>query len=546
MSAVSVTDDRPLPPLPPLLRETLTAQAARHGDRALAMFDDRTLGFRDLETGSKRIAAGLQAHGVARGEPVMLVLGNRSEFLTTFFATGWLGAVAAPVNVALKGESLAHLFRLTRPRIAIVEAEFVPRVREALADGPPLERMFVVAGDPPLERMFVVAGDPPRDEPAARAFADLDVNAGRLQPAAIAPGDPCTIMYTSGTTGVAKGVTMPQQQVATCAHDAAEDFRLDKSSVFYTFNPLFHLNGLVFGPLAALAAGCRTVVRSAFPREKTLEDLRRSRATHWCPGPFIGRGLLAAPESPDDADNDLRIAVTFGMNEAEIAAFERRFGCKLGAGYGSTEAGMICRMQTERPTTSGRISNRVEVRFVGEDGEDVAPGEVGEIWMRARQPFNRMLGYWNMPEATAAAFSGEWFKTGDLGRLDADGYLHFADRLKESLKRRGENISTFEVEQALLGFPGVTAAAVVGYRPAPDAEEEVRAFIETADGSVDHRALVEHCARRLAYFMVPRYLEVARDLPRTSLGKIRKQELKGRPLSPSTFDVKAAGIVVER
>jgi crotonobetaine/carnitine-CoA ligase len=357
-------------------------------------------------------------------------------------------------------------------------------------------------------------------------------------------------MFTSGTTGPAKGVVMPHQQVASAAWDAVHDLEITSRSIIYTFNPLFHLNALVFGPFAALLAGASTVIRSQFPRERLRTDLHATRATHWCPPPFVVRGLLASPPGPEDRLLALRMVATIGLLAAEIEAFEQRFGCRITGGYGSTEAGMMCRMQTERAHVAGPPSDRCELRIVDAQGQDLPRGEVGEIWARARLPHDRMLGYYRNPEATAAAFAGEWFRTGDLGRFDADGYLVFVDRLKDSLKRRGSNISTFEVEQALATFPGVVDAAVVGTRADPTAEEEVRAFIEVADpdrrAPWDYAGLIQHCARHLAWYMVPRYVDVVGALPRTPLGKVRKSELKSLPLAPATFDVKAAGIVVER
>ncbi len=157
-----------------------------------------------------------------------------------------------------------------------------------------------------------------------------------------------------------------------------------------------------------------------------------------------------------------------------------------------------------------------------------------------------MLGYYNMPDATAAAFAGDWFRTGDLGRLDQDGYLHFVDRIKESLKRRGVNISTFEVEKVLMGFPGIITAAVVGFQPAPGDDDEVRAFIESSAETIDYAALIKHCADNLAYYMVPRYIDLSEQLPRTPVGKIRKQVLRELPLSSGTFDVKQSDIEIER
>jgi len=517
--------------------EILAGQCRRRHDVPVVIFDDRTLTYGELQAESQRIAAGLQARGIGRGDPVILVIGNRSEFLTIFFAIAQLGAIAVPVNVALKGESLAHVFDVTGARTAIVEAAFLPRI-----DATP-------GGLGRFAQLFALDGQEPARAPGVRPFAEL-LHAGDMPAAGhIAPGDPWTILFTSGTTGPAKGVTLPHQLISSAAWDVVHGVQMDAQSVFYTFNPLFHLNALIYGPMAAILAGARAVVRSVFPRESTLRDLRQAGATHWTATPFLIRALLAAPEAPDDADSALRFVLSFGLTAGEVDTFERRFDCRMVAGYGCTETGMVCPPQPAPANSCGRPGDRVDLRLVGADGLDVPAGSTGEIWVRARQPFDAMLGYYRMPEATAAAFTDGWFRTGDLGWLDPAGWLHFVDRIKESLKRRGENVSTFEVEQVLMGFPGVAAAAVVGFRPDARAEEEVRAFIELAPGSgaaFDPAALVRHCGRNLAYFMVPRFIDVVDALPRTAVGKIRKQELKGLPLQSGTFDVRAAGIEVPR
>lgn len=517
--------------------EILAGQCGRMRDVPLAAFDDRTLTYGELHAESCRIAAGLQARGIGRGDPVILVIGNRSEFLTTFFAIAHLGAIAVPVNVALRGSSLAHVFDVTGARTAIAEAAFLPHV-DAAPGG--IER---------FAQVFALAGHGAALAGGIRPFAELLHDGDAPVPARIGPGDPWTILFTSGTTGPAKGVTLPHQLISSAAWDVVHGMEMNTESVFYTFHPLFHLNALIYGPMAAILAGARTVLRNAFPREGTLRDLRQARATHWTAAPFIVRALLAAPEMPDDADNALRFVMSFGLTAGEVEAFERRFDCSIVAGYGCTETGMVCPPQPAPPKSCGRPGDRVELRLVGADGVDVPADATGEIWVRARQPFDAMLGYYRMPEATAAAFRGEWFRTGDLGRLDAAGRLHFVDRIKESLKRRGENISTFEVEQVLMGFPGVAGAAVVGFRPHAEAEEEVRAFIEIVPrggAAFDCAALIRHCGRNLAYFMVPRFIDVMEALPRTPVGKVRKQELKEMPLQPGTFDIRAAGIEVPR
>jgi crotonobetaine/carnitine-CoA ligase len=188
------------------------------------------------------------------------------------------------------------------------------------------------------------------------------------------------------------------------------------------------------------------------------------------------------------------------------------------------------------------------MKIVGQDGGTLPPAEVGEVLVRPRYEGDTFIGYWRMPEATAAVHQDGWFRMGDRGWLDGEGFFYFSDRSKDSIKRRGENVSTFEVERALLSFPGIKRVAVVGHRPAPAEEEEVRALLELDPGAgpIDHAALVAHCARNLAYFMVPRFIEVVPTLPLNAIGKVEKYKLAGRALASNAFDLKATGILLER
>jgi crotonobetaine/carnitine-CoA ligase len=527
-----------LPPQPKPMHLILEERIALDGDRILAIFDDRTLTYKDLDTDSRHMAAALQKQGVRKGDPVLIMLSNRSEILVLFFALAHLGAVAVPVNHALKGESLLHILQITKCRLIIIENVFLERVRECLGCWESFEKIIIVgSGDFDLSARHMTP------------YAELIAQDLQLQKVYVTGGDPWMILFTSGTTGVAKGVILPHQQISSAAWDAAHDLAMDVDSVFYTFHPQFHLNGIVFGPLAALMAGAKAVIRHDFPREHLLEDLKSSGATLWTATGFVLRGLLSGTPKPDDHDNNLRFILSYGATLEDIEAFETRFGGQLMTTYGATESGMVCKAQPARLGDAGSLSDRHEMRIVDTNGNDVPIGNVGEIWTRSHQSYDGMLGYYSMPEETKAAFSGDWFRTGDLGQLDNNNFLHFADRLKESLKRRGENISTYEVENALRSFPGVLGCAVLGFRNGPEAEEEVRAFLEIRGGTgtaFNFEDLARHCSKNLAYFMVPRFFDVMDELPKTALGKIEKHRLKDMPLTTSTFDLKTARLSLER
>ncbi len=516
--------------------EMLSRWAVTGGERVALEFDERSLTYAELQRSAEELGRGLAARGVQPGTLVVLMLPNRAETAIAFFALARLGAVAVPANVFLKKDGLAYLFEQSGATIAIVDAGLVERVADAAGGRIALDLVIVTgADDAPL---------PPRHV----TFEEVLAGPRTQLPPLPAPDDPWAIMYTSGTTGPSKGAVLPHQMWATESHDAAATQHMTASSVSYTFLPLFHLNALVFGFGAAITLGARAVVRSRFPQAGLLDDLRATGATHSMLPPFVLLSMLAEPRSPADAEFPLEVVGTMSMPAAPWRAFESRFGARIVVGYGLTESGSLCTPGLgAKPGSSGRPNPRYELRIVDEHDRPLPAGAVGEVVSRPRRPNEMMLGYHRMPEATVAAFRNLWFHTGDAGCLDEDGFFHFADRKKDMIKRRGENVSSFEVEEQLAQFPGVASAAVVPFRDETALDEEVRAFVEPEPGGdVDLAALAEFAGTRLAYFMVPRYLDVMEQLPRNAVGKVEKFKLRDEPLHETTFDLKASGVVVER
>jgi crotonobetaine/carnitine-CoA ligase len=521
-----------IPGQPPLLHDVLTGRAREMGERVAVEFDDATLTYGALDQAADAVAAGLADRGVNRGDLVAIVLPNRSEVAISYFALARLGAVAVPVNVHLKGDGLSYIFEQSGARTAIVDAELVARLTDALAGRFELDRTFVV-GRGAAER----AGFEPFE-----ALAD----ATPATRPAVGGADPWAILYTSGTTGPAKGVVLPHQLLATATEVAAEMHDMTPRVVSYTFLPLFHLNAIAIGMMSAIARGGRAVVRAEFPRHQLLEDLRATNATHASLPPFVLLGLLAASVTSTEG-LALEVVSTIALSEQQWHDVEQRLGVRLTAAYGLTETGMLCTRGGERIGSCGRPHRRHEVIVVDPDDRPVSPGEVGEIVSRPRFPNEIMLGYHRMPDATLRAWRNLWFHTGDAGWLDADGFLWFADRTKDMIKRRGENVSSFEVEQQIVRHPDVAEVAVVPYQTSGNADEEVRAFLELTPGAeLDPTALVQFCSEHLAYFMVPRYFDIGSPLPRNAVGKVEKYKLRHEPLQPTTFDVRAAGVTIER
>ncbi len=522
---------------PPLMHTILAEQAIKLGDQPALQFDDRTLSYRELDALANALAGALAHRGVRQGDMVALMMPNRAEFAISYFALARLGAVAVPITTALKSEGLAYIFHQTEASIAVIEASLLSRVEAALQEKNYLKQIIVVGGSSEestplaaLERFETLV-----DEQRTTSYPEVQ------------PGDVWAIMYTSGTTGPSKGVMLPHQFLASQTASIVEDFLFDKETVGYTFMPLFHLNAVAITMMPAIFTGSRCVIRSSFPKDRLLNDIRATGATHTVFVPFIIRGLLAESPRPDDRDNPLKVVFGMSLSPEEWQAFEERFALQYLTCYGPTESGMVCQATRGKMGSTGRLGWRYEVQIVDEHEQPVPSGTVGEILGRPRRPFEIMLGYYKMPEATARAFRNLWFHTGDLGWVDAEGYLYFADRLKDSIKRRGENVSSLEVEDVISRYAGVQDVAVVGYRHPSGSDEEVRAFIVTKDeAALDPAALIAHCSDHLAYFMVPRYLDFRRELPRNVIGKVEKVKLRGVPLDEATFDVKTTNIVLER
>ena len=521
---------------PALLHEVLRDRARQRPDRVVLRFDERALTFGELDREVDAFAARLGLLGVERGGFVALLLPNVPEMAIALLACARLGAVVVPVNVALKGEGLAYVFEQSGARFAVADAALVERLAAALAGRVELDLLVLVRA----ESAPGVSGPFRRIEPFA---SSSPAPMSPLPP--VAAADPWAILYTSGTTGPAKGVVLPHQMWATESEEAARGQGLDESSVLYSFLPLFHLNSLCFALGSAIVAGCQAVLRERFPQERFLEDLRANGVTHAAIPAFVLMRLLESPPDPAERGLRLRFALSMGVPPDAWPRLEARFGCRVACGYGLTETGMLCVLATDRPGASGRANPRYELAVVDDDDQVLAPGAIGQVVCRARRPNEVMLGYHRMPEATAAAFRNGWFHTGDLGWFDADGYFHFADRRKDMIKRRGENVSATEVEAQLARHPAVADVAVASHAAPPD--EEVRAFVVVAPGqTLDPAALLVWLGERVAYFMVPRYVDVVTELPRNALGKVEKYKLRALPVGAETFDRVSAGVKVDR
>jgi crotonobetaine/carnitine-CoA ligase len=486
----------------------LERAAARHGDRPLLRFGDAVWSYADLRDDAAGLAGALAEGGIAPGDRVAVISENRPEVLRLWLACAWLGAVLVPVSTALRGEGLRHVLASARPKAVALESGLRERVAEAGA-----EATWVLD-----ESGF----------PSGR---------GPVTPHPVGPGDTCAILYTSGTTGPSKGVLCPHAQWYWWGVKTGEVLSIERDSVLYTSLPLFHTNALnAF--FQALVAGATYVLGPRFSASAFWERLEHSGATvTYLLGAMVSI-LLRTPEGEHDRAHRVRVALAPATPADLHQPFLERFGVRLIDAWGSTETNIVISntLTDLRPGTLGRVLEGFEARVADAHDAEVPDGVPGELLVRHREPWAFALGYDGLPEATTAAWRNLWFHTGDRVVRDRDGSFRFVDRLKDVIRRRGENISSFEVEQAVLAHPDVAEAAVVPV-PSELGEEEVLACVVVRDGAkLDPAELIGFCEPRLPYFAVPRYVDVLTELPLTASGKVEKYRLRERGVTESAWD----------
>jgi len=523
-----------LPAAERTLPAMLERQARRHGARTLFVAGGERWSFEDTRTIAARFAGSLASAGIRPGDRVALMCGNRSEFMQVYLGCTWLGAIAVPINVAARGPQLSHILGNCGARALAIEADLLDVLNHIDMTGLALERIWRIggAGSAAFERIPVVDLPSPGD---ARA-------AGRID-----PSDTCAILYTSGTTGPSKGVCCPHAQYYWWGINGAHHLELREGDVLCTTLPLFHTNAL--GTFhQALLTGSTLVAEPRFSASRFWPDLIQRRATvTYLLGSMVPILLSRAP-SPDERAHSIRRVLAPGVPANLHAAFEARTGIRLVDGYGSTETNFVIggSMAEQRPGCMGKLRTGFDARVIGPNGGDVPPAEPGELILRSDEPLAFANNYFAMPERTAEAWRDGWFHTGDRVVRGADGYFRFVDRLKDAIRRRGENISSFEVEQVLLSHPDVANVAVFPVRSELAEDEVMAAIVRQPGAALSEIALMEFCQPRLAYFAVPRFIDFVDELPTTESGKVQKYKLRDRGVTPSTWDREAAGYRLRR
>jgi len=520
-----------------VLPKILEHQADRRANRPFLSWTDAgtPMTFAEVNRRVNRLAHGFTAAGVGKGDKVVLFLPNSLEFVLLWFALTKIGAVEVPVGEMQKGTFLEHQLRISSARIIVTTPELMSRLAEVEANVEQLETCYLLGGtteEGPLTRVNI------------RSVAALETEDENNPGIEVTPRDEAAVLYTSGTTGMSKGVVMPHSQFYFFAEEDVQLVGLTEDDVYMTGFPFFHGNAQFLTIYPCLVAGAHCVLYPKFSASDYFGRARRSGATV---ANLLGATMAficATPPSKNDRNHRLRTIYAAPLAVDLAKLFTDRFGdIEFVDGFGQTEISNI--FQTPRgakrpPGASGVLMDQwFEIRLADpETDEPVAEGEVGELLVRHKVPGTISNGYLGMPEKTVETWRNLWFHTGDALRRDAEGWYYFVDRVKDALRRRGENISSFEVESVVRTHAAIAECAVIGV-PADEqaGENEVMACVIVNDGeTLDYDDLIAWCEVRMATFMVPRYIEVMEALPQTPSEKIRKKELRERGVTDRTWD----------
>lgn len=514
-----------------VLPAVIEEQAERRGaQRFVTVIDGGSMTYRELRDEAAQIAGLLARLGVVAGERVAMMLPSGLDFVRAWTGIGRLGGTAVMLNAELTGSFLAHPLADAAPALLILDAAYLPLLAEIRDDLPALRHIIVAGGDSgSLDPAFV-----PFD-----AWRDATATDAPLP----GPADLACIMYTSGTTGPPKGVLMPHGHCFLFGLGTVDNVGVSDADHYYICLPLSHANGLLMQLGAVLIAGAEATVRGRFSASAWLTDVRTCGATLTNSLGAITAFVLAQPATDRDREHMLR-AICSAPNHADHArVWHERFGiAEVIGGYGMTEVNIP--LYGNRAGTCGRVYDRyfeVEIRDAETDFP-VATGEVGEIMVRPRVASAFMAGYNNLPAKTVEAWRNLWFHTGDAGRMDADGYVIFIDRIKDCIRRRGENISATDIETSFFDLAGIfeIAAFAVPADQAGGEDEIMLAIVRFPGASLSSNDIAQHAQRKMPRFAQPRYVEFVNALPKTASEKVRKADLKLRGVTRHTIDLQTS------
>jgi len=502
-------------------------EAAGRNPQATIEVEGRATSAADLDAAADRVGAGFRSLGLAPGDRVCLVMSAGIEALQAWFGLAKAGLVEVPLNPAGGTELLRYCIEQSGAAVVVCDAEFEAAAGK-LIRGLDTVRQLVVAG----------GGTPKAAADIKRvAFADLLAHPAGPAPE-VDPASAAVILYTSGTTGPPKGVLLSHRANINLARYTAKLLEYTSDDRLYSVFPLYHSNARYCSIMAALEVGADVLMHRKFSASRFWDICREHGITAFNYQGAMMSILHKQPLRDDDADNPVRLGFGAPCPPEIFADFERRFGVRLTEIYGSTEVSIVTDMPPwdRKIGTAGDESENYQLAVVDDLDEPVPTGTTGEIVVRPKKPGWMFDGYHQMPEATARSWRNLWFHTGDRGHLDDDGFLTFVDRVKDSIRRRGENISSWEIERVVGDHPGVAQVAAYGV-PSALSEEEVMVAVVPREGrTFDPAELMDHCRGTLTSFAVPRFVRFVDSLPMTPSQRVEKYRLRAEGVTEDTWD----------
>ncbi len=507
------------------LGKAIEAQAVKNKTKPCIYFKDEAISYQELIKWGNKVANWFSSIGVKKGDKVCTLLPNCPECLYLMFGLAKIGVVIVPLNTAHKGNILQYMINHSDAKAIVADKQYLDNIK-------------FIEGDLTNLRTLLVHPDTvniPQFRFDTHSFQELVSSPStNAHPNDVIFSDPVAIMYTSGTTGVSKGVVWSHNQALWMAEQSMNEIRVTSSDIFHCWFPLFHMAGFVIA-LGFLIVGGTVVIIEKFSASRYWDEIKKYNAT--ISGGFITtlKILMKQSKKEDDADNPVRAIIAGGVG-AIADDFEKRFNLVLVDDYGLTEFDPITYSDYDDRTrrSIGKGLKDTEVKIVDDYDRELPPNEVGEIVARPLKPYIMMTEYYKAPEKTAEVWRNLWFHTADYGYKDKDGYIYFFDRKKDRIRRKGENVSSHELETTILSHPAIAECAAVGV-PSELGEDDIKVVVKLEEGAkLLPEDLLVFCERRMAYFMVPRYVEFVEDFPRSTLQKIKKTELK--TITENTWD----------
>lgn len=520
-------------------------QAERIPDRPFLINGDRRISYGEAYERAAGYAVGMRELGVQPGDRVCLFMASCPEFVMLSLACNLAGAQWIPINTDYRGVWLSQTMEDSQPKMVVTDVEYLPRILEL---DPLPACALVVHGE--------LSGEP---LPGVTALRDLAQRMPEgFEPVTAHYGDVASVMWTSGTTGRSKGVMQSHNAWVRSALSTATTGQVGEGDVLYNCMPLYNSAAWVANIYPALLSGTSCALDAAFSASSFWDRTRHYGATHAFTLGAMHMFLWHAPQRPDDADNPVRSANMVPMPGEIMLPFMQRFGiASMHQGFGQSEIMLLLRRSTHLaspeqnawpPNSLGAPADDLEVMLADDSGAPVASGDVGEFCVRPKGPHIIFNGYFNDAAATAGSFAGEWFRTGDLGRADEQGHLYFIDRKKDLIRYKGRSVSSMAIESVARRHPAVADVAAFGIQSEQlESEHEIMLAVVVKTGaSFDPEDLARFINRNAPYFFVPRYIDRIAELPLTPTQKVRKNVLRERGVTSTTWDARAAGFKVER